>query len=391
METKEPYSLSPGSAISPVDGRYHERVKELSPIFSEMALMKFRLLVEVEYLISLSTSAKIIRWISPDEKLFLRSYYKQFNGKDFQKIKECEKETNHDVTAVTRYLSEELKKSSLRDLVGFVHFGLTSEDINNTSYALMLREGTQIMINQYQAVSGVISESLVRPHLETAMLALTHGQPASPTTVGWEMNVFYKRLESIIKKLSKFSLLVKFGGATGGQNALYKAYPNVDWRRFSELFIKRLNSLDNQEKFSMTFKHNPYTTQIEPHDTYSELFDLISRGNTILIDFCQDVWTYISREYITQKPVAGEDGSSAMPHKVNPIDFENAEGNLEIANALFELFSKKLPISRLQRHLSDCTIIRNFGTAFAHTLVSLKSLKKGLGKVYVNTKGIKAD
>lgn len=395
------YEFNPGSAISPIDGRYNKKTQELSHHFSESALMRYRLLVEVEYLIFFSEEAKKIRLITDDEKHFLRSLYCYFDYVKFAKIKEWEKTTNHDVNAVVRWLIEQLKSSSLSDLVRFEHFGLTSEDVNNTAFALMLRGGIETLMDQYKSVLKSMLE-LTISGTKMPMLPHTHGQPASPTEVGWEINVFYERLNRIVKRIKEFSLLVKFGGATGGHNALYVAYPDIDWRKFSRVFIEEvLNSVifinnlslldDKRRENFVAFQYNYYTTQIESHDTYAQLFDILKEANTVLLDFCKDMWTYISREYFTQKPIAGEDGSSAMPNKVNPIDFENAEGNLGIATALLEFFARELPISREQRHLSDSTIIRNFGTAFAHILISLQSLQKGLGKVYINTKGLEKD
>ncbi|HBA36593.1 TPA: adenylosuccinate lyase [Candidatus Falkowbacteria bacterium] len=383
--------LSPGSAISPIDGRYHQRTKELSACFSEKALMKFRLMIEVEYLIVLSSIAGVVRPLTVREHSFLRGFYKEFSDVTFLRIKNIEKETNHDVNAVQRYFMETLKSSFLGRLSGFVHLGLTSEDINNLAFALMLRAGTDVLINRYELVARVIKDSLVKPYQLTPLLARTHGQPASPTTVAWEMNVFVARLEEAIADLKNFSLSVKFGGATGGHNALNAAYPKVNWRNFSRKFIKHLNGFDQVKQPLMQFRYNQYTTQIEPHDTYAKLFDIIKRANTILIDYTRDMWLYISLEVFAQKTVEKEDGSSAMPNKVNPIDFENAEGNLGIANALFNFFAAELPVSRLQRHLTDSTIIRNFGPAYAHTLVGLKSVSKGLSKVSVNTKHIQQE
>jgi adenylosuccinate lyase len=353
--------------------------------------MRFRLLVEVEYLIALAVIAKIIRPITRREIYFLHRLYRCFSETDFAAIKVHEDKTNHDVNAVVRYFKEVLKNSSLSDLVEFIHLGLTSEDINNLSFAFMLRGGTDLITYRYEMIVAILHDTIIIPHQKTSLLARTHGQPASPTTVGWEINVFSARLKKEIDCLKAFSLSVKFGGATGGHNALNVAYPDIDWRKFSADFIKRLNRLYKSKKTPLRFRYNQYTTQIEPHDTYAALFDIIKRANTILIDFSRDMWFYIALEIFTQKPVPGEDGSSAMPNKVNPIDFENAEGNCGIANALFNFFSAELPISRLQRHLADSTIIRNFGTAYAHTLISLKSLEKGLSKVYVNTNHTQSD
>ncbi len=379
-------NLTPGSAISPIDGRYREKTAELAKFFSEQALMKYRLLVEVEYLIVLSQIAGIIRPITEQEIIFLRSLYGEFSDEQFLMIKDLEKTTNHDVNSVIRYFKEVLKDSSLKDLIEFVHFGLTSEDVNNLSFAFMLRGGTSILLDHYQTILSVIIDSMVSPHEHTPLLARTHGQPASPTTVGWEMNVFAERIRMIISEIQSFNILVKFGGATGGHNALNVAYPEIDWRFISRVLVGNLNKI---EKTNMEMIYNPYTTQIESHDTYAQLFADLSRVNTVLVDFARDMWMYIALEVFTQKPVKGEDGSSAMPNKVNPIDFENAEGNLGIANALLHFFISELPVSRMQRHLTDSTIIRNFGPAYAHVLISLKALKKGIGKLYVNIDNIK--
>lgn len=392
MEKTSNYlSLDQGTAISPVDGRYRDKTAELSVYFSEKALMRFRLLVEVEYLIALSKLAKIIRPLARREILKLRHLYRHFSDSDFSAIKTQEKKTNHDVNAVVRFFKGFLEQSSAKDLAEFAHFGLTSEDINNLSFAFMLRGGTDLLSDRYQRIVSQLQDQIIIPHKDTPLLARTHGQPASPTTVGWEIKVFSNRLEEILLSLKRFNLGVKFGGATGGHNALYVAYPEIDWRKFSTDFIRQLNGLYPARKSPVRFRHNCFTTQVEPHDTYAELFSILMRGNTILVDFCRDMWSYISFEVFIQRPVAGEDGSSAMPNKVNPIDFENAEGNLGLANALLGFFSASLPISRLQRHLTDSTIIRNFGPAYAHILISLKALEKGLNKVHVNTDRLNKD
>lgn len=390
MKTKNFSELSPGSAIGAVDGRYAKQTRELAPIFSESALMKFRLLVEVEFLIFLSLTVKIIRPLTLKERAFLRRLYQDFSEESYQKIKEIEKKTNHDVNAVVRYLRGIIEKSSLADLTEFVHIGLTSEDVNNTAFGLMLREGAQILLSNYFEVVQALEMNFIRTYGNLPLLARTHGQPAVPTTVGWEFNVYCRRLLIATQEISNFQLSIKFGGATGGHNALYAAWPEIDWRYYSEKFVDKLNRIGNHDgRFFLGFKFNPYNTQIDNHDTYAKLFSIIICANTGLIDAAQDIWDYISREVFTQKPVAGEDGSSAMPHKVNPIDFENAEGNFGVANALFRHFSDKLPVSRLQRDLSDSTVIRNFGTAFALTLIALKSFTKGLGKIYLNETQVK--
>lgn len=379
--------LSPGTAVSPIDGRYASKTAELSMIFSEQALMRYRLIVEVEYLIFLFS------WTSPalgfkvHEVESLRRLYQDFSDEDFNEIQKHEKTTNHDVKAVEYFLRDKMKGIGLEAAIEFVHIGRTSEDINNLAYALMLREGTQILIKEYESVLWVLYE-VVDMSRSISMLAMTHGQPASPTTVGWEINVFCSRLCKFFMKLKDFTLTVKCNGATGGDNAMVAAFPGRDWRSFSKGFVGVLNEFEKEKKFSIKFENNPFTTQIEPHDTYAELFGILSILNTILLDFSKDMWLYISRGVFTQKLVAGEVGSSAMPQKINPINFENAEGNLGLANALFDFFRNKLPVSRMQRDLSDSTVERNFGTAYAHTLISLKAIKAGVKRVSVNKKAL---
>lgn len=382
--------LRSGFAISPVDGRYRDKTRELSSCFSEFALMNFRLLVEVEYFKALSSDAKIIRPLTDEECVFLDHLYTSFLNSSYLRIKEIEKKTNHDVNAVVRFFKETLEKSSMSDLAEFAHIGLTSEDINNLAYAFMLRRGIKVIYSEYFKVYYALKRA-ADLHQEIPLLARTHGQPASPSTLGWEEYVFVDRLTNTVIEFTDLNILVKFGGATGGHNALNIAKPEVDWVDFSINFIKRLNEIENEDPVLLKFVYNHYTTQIEPHDTYAKLFDVIKRGNTILLDYARDMWSYISMEVFTQKPIQGEDGSSAMPNKVNPIDFENAEGNLKTANVLFSFFADELPISRFQRHLTDSTIIRNFGTAFAHTLIALKALEKGMKKVHANTEKINQD
>jgi len=383
------YHLSSATAISPIDGRYNEKTNELSQFFSEMALVRFRLLVEVEWLIFLSVVVKTIRRMTKQEKTFLRKLYRNFSEQNFYGIKRLEKTTNHDVKAVELWLRQSLQKTSLADLIEFVHIGLTSEDINNTAFGFMLRGGVKSLFLQYFRVLAEL-QNIISVNAHVPLLAHTHGQPASPTTIGWEMKIYFERLYSLFDELVGSELLIKFGGATGGHNALYVAWPKINWRKYSEQFVNKLNRTENHDhRFSLTFSFNPYCTQIENHDTYAKLFGVIERANTVLIDFNRDMWTYISMKVFIEETKEGEVGSSTMPHKVNPIDFENSEGNLGIANALFRHFSEKLPISRLQRDLTDSTVIRVFGTAFGHNLVALKSLVKGLKKVYVNTSQIK--
>jgi adenylosuccinate lyase len=379
--------LTPGSAISPIDGRYASKTEGLQDVFSEKALMRARTIVEVEYLISLSKIAKIIRALTPHEISVLHKIYKDFSEEDFLKIREFEKTTNHDVKAVEYFIQDKLKDTSMEDLTRFVHIGRTSEDINNLAYALMLRSGTKVLVASYFEVKNAI-HSMADLYEKTPLLARTHGQPASPTTFGRQMEIFVNRMDEDLSLFvnGEFNLLVKCNGATGGDNALNVAFPEVDWRNFSESFIRHLSKVEftTGDMHSLKFRVNKMTTQIEPHDTYRRLFDLFKGLNVILIDFSRDIWSYISNEILVQAAVAGEIGSSAMPQKVNPIQFENAEGNLGLANALFEFFGSKLPISRLQRDLSDSTVERNFGMAYGYTLVALRSLVVGIKRVHFN-------
>jgi len=375
------------NAINPLDGRYFEKTRLLAPYFSEEALMKYRVLVEAEYLIVLSSSRKTgLRRFTPKEVKIIRNLYEQFNLVSYKEIKKIEKVTNHDVKAVEYYIKEKLLKTSLKDSIEWIHFSLTSEDTNNIAYALILSNGIEYVI--LPTISKIVTELnvLAKKYKNLPMLARTHGQPASPTTFGKEMRVFAYRLERGLNHLLGQSILVKLNGATGNYNAHVVAYPKVDWQKFSKDFI---NDLSKKLKFKLEL--NPFTTQIEPHDSYVELFDRFKRMNNMLIDLNQDMWRYISDNWITQKPKAGEVGSSTMPHKINPIDFENSEGNLGLANAMFEFFARKLPISRLQRDLSDSTVERNFGVAFGYSYLAYISLLNGLGKISVNEKKIKED
>lgn len=365
-------------AISPVDGRYRENVKNLGPIFSEYGLMKYRFIVEIKYFLALSKIGILPRRITKKEIAYLNSLIEKFSATDLSRIKEIEKTTNHDVKSIEYFIKEKMKDNSLTDCLEYVHLGRTSEDINNLAYALMLRDGIKILRAEYQEVEKQIT-NFAKANRKISLLALTHGQPASPTTFSWEMNVFGERLRYGIKTLEEFKLKVKLNGATGGDNALSITYPKVNWRKFSDNFISQLN-----EKNSLQFVNNPFTTQIESHDTYRELFDIIRGLNLVLIDFSQDIWSYISRGIIVQIPKAGEVGSSAMPQKVNPIKFENAEGNFGLANSLCEFFGRKLTISRLQRDLSDSTVERNFGLVFAHVKIALIYIKKGMSRIKVD-------
>jgi adenylosuccinate lyase len=367
------------SAISPVDGRYRSQVESIAGYFSEFALMQYRLRVETEYFIALS-----------QEKLFglpsakankLRSVYTDFNNETANEIKNLEKVTNHDVKALEYYMKKELDSLELGHLKEFVHFGLTSQDVNNTAIPLMWKEA---MENEYlPAISNLTIRlrDLAKTWKNIPMLARTHGQPASPTKLGKEIMVFVERLENQLNLIHQIPYSCKFGGATGNFNAHHVAYPKINWVKFGNKFCADKLGLQRQQ----------YTTQIEHYDHLAAQFDAMKRINTILIDFCRDTWTYISMEYFRQKTIKGEVGSSAMPHKVNPIDFENAEGNLGIANAIFEHLSAKLPVSRLQRDLTDSTVIRNIGVPVAHTIISINSINKGLGKLLLNEEAIKAD
>ncbi len=371
--------------ISPLDGRYKEKVEDLSLIFSEYGLMKVRFIIEVKFLLALDRIKILPRKFTQKEISYLLSLIENFSEPDYEHIKSIEKITNHDVKAVEYFLKEKIKVSSLKDCVEYVHLGRTSEDINNLAYGLMLREGVKILNKQYKEVEKIIS-NLAKENKKTSMLALTHGQPASPTTFGWEMNVFSARLKDGLKKFEKYELKVKLNGATGGDSALYSTYPHINWRKFSNDFINSLNKKD-----CVKFVNNPFTTQIESHDTYRELFDIIRGLNLILIDFSQDIWSYISRGILVQIPKAGEVGSSAMPQKVNPINFENAEGNLGLANSLCEFFGRKLTISRMQRDLSDSTVERNFGLVFGHVKIALIFIEKGLGRIKVDGSAMKLE
>ncbi|MDP3436501.1 MAG: adenylosuccinate lyase [Bacteroidales bacterium] len=373
---------TPLTAISPVDGRYSSQVKELTLYFSEFALIKYRIRVEIEYFISLcEIPLAQLKDIDPEKFKELRQIYTSFTLEQAMEIKEIEKVTNHDVKAVEYFIKSRFEKLGLERYCEFVHFGLTSQDINNTSVPLSLLEGVR---DCYLPQLNVIQKKLKEMALEwseVSMLARTHGQPASPTRLGKEIEVFAVRLNEQISMLSTIPFAAKFGGATGNFNAHYAAYPHIDWNSFAVSFAEGRLGL----------KRSYPTTQIEHYDYIAALFDNMKRINNILTDLCRDIWSYISMEYFRQKIKEGEIGSSAMPHKVNPIDFENAEGNLGVANALFEHLSGKLPISRLQRDLTDSTVLRNIGVPFAHTIISFKSLEKGLNKLILNKVAIDKD
>lgn len=379
-------------AISPIDGRYTKVTEPLAQYCSEAALIRYRVLVECEYLIALSESGHTaLRVFSEAEKGKIRDLYKP-NPNMVHIVHSIETvgyknipATNHDVKAVEYYIKDCLANTSLADSTEWVHFALTSEDINNIAYALLLSDALeQVLVPSIRQIV-VALKSLAVEHKSVAMLARTHGQPATPTTVGKEFRVFATRLERRLEGLASIKIQAKLNGATGNWNAHVVAYSQADWIEFSQKFIESFNI-----GRSFTLEANVITTQIEWHDSYVAVFDTLRRINTILIDFNQDMWRYISDEWITQKPVAGEVGSSAMPHKVNPILFENSEGNLGVSNALFEFFARKLPISRLQRDLSDSTVERNFGTAFAHSLIGYEYIVKGLKNINVNVEKVAA-
>lgn len=378
--------MQPIDAITPIDGRYRKTTLPLSEYFSEGALIKYRIIMEGEYLIALAEDKRVdLKKFSESEKKKIRDMY-NFSSEDAVKVKEFESVTNHDVKAVEYFIKDKLKETSRKDAVEWVHFALTSEDTNNLAYGLMLSESIKnIIIPSLKKIVSAL-EAFSREYGNLPMLARTHGQSASPTTLGKEFFVFSSRLKRQIRELKKYRIQAKLNGATGNYNAHLAAYPNIDWIKFTISFI---NNLNTQRRINL--EPNLITTQIEPHDTYAELFDINKRINTILIDLNQDMWRYISDGWIVQKTKEGEVGSSTMPHKVNPIDFENSEGNLGIANALFGYFSSKLPISRLQRDLSDSTVERNFGTAFSHSLVGYASILRGLGKISANKDRINED
>jgi adenylosuccinate lyase len=367
--------FSPLKAISPIDGRYFEKTAKLSVYFSEEALIKYRVLVEVEYFIALcELPLPQLKDIDSDVFESLRNIYKNFSTNDAIAIKETEKTTNHDVKAVEYFLKDAFEKLQLSDYKEFIHFGLTSQDINNTAIPLLTMEAFQ---NVYlKSLIELIAKlkDLSVDWMDIPMLARTHGQPASPTRLGKEILVFVERLEQQLRMLFSIPFAAKFGGATGNFNAHHVAYPNIDWKQFGTNFVENILGLH----------HSFPTTQIEHYDHFAAFFDALKRINNIVIDLDRDIWTYVSMDYFKQKIKAGEIGSSAMPHKVNPIDFENSEGNLGIANAIFEHLSAKLPISRLQRDLTDSTVLRNIGVPFGHTLIAFDATLKGLNKLLLN-------
>jgi adenylosuccinate lyase len=373
------YSLN---AISPIDGRYFAKTKVLSSFFSESSLIRYRVKVEIEYFISLC-ELPLPQLKNFDSNLFktLRSYYEVFNDSDAQRVKDIEAITNHDVKAVEYFIKERMEKDGIGDAKEFVHFGLTSQDINNTAIPMSIKDALEKI---YQpAIESLINnlEILSNQWSSIPMLAKTHGQPASPTNLGKELYVFVERLNQQLETLKSITHAGKFGGATGNFNAHHVAYPSIDWKKFANDFLA--------DKLKLV--RSQTTTQIEHYDHLASLFDVIKRINTIILDLNRDMWTYISMDYFKQKIKKGEIGSSAMPHKVNPIDFENSEGNIGIANAILEHLSAKLPVSRLQRDLTDSTVLRNVGVPFSHGLIAILSTQKGLNKLLLNNDAIKKD
>ena len=370
------------SAISPVDGRYRAKTKSLSPYFSEFGLIQYRVRIEVEYFIALC-ELPLPQLADFPTSLFeeLRSVYRHFNLDQAQAIKNIEKETNHDVKAVEYFLKQIFDDLNIGAYKEFIHFGLTSQDVNNTAIPLSIKEANEkVYLKELDRVLDAL-DTLISQCADVAMLARTHGQPASPTRLDKELSVFKTRIEEQIVFLKQVPVAAKFGGATGNYNAHIVAYPEIDWKAFGTTFVEK----------NLGLKHSFPTTQIEHYDHYAAFCDAQRRINTILIDFARDIWTYISMDYFKQQIKEGEVGSSAMPHKVNPIDFENAEGNLGLANALLSHLAEKLPISRLQRDLTDSTVLRNAGIPMAHMLISFTSLSKGMGKLLVNKEKIQYD
>ncbi|MBY0479276.1 MAG: adenylosuccinate lyase [Chitinophagaceae bacterium] len=367
------------TAISPVDGRYRNQLQHLDLYFSEYALIRYRVQVEVDYFLFLAEK-KFFKLTAQQQKA-LKEVVSSFSVEKAIEIKNLESVTNHDVKAVEYFLKRELEALQMSHLKEWIHFGLTSQDINNTAIPLLWKDALEQELMPTYSNLAIKLKALAKEWKEIPLLARTHGQAASPTRLGKEIMVFAERLEGQLQQLSVLPTSAKFGGATGNFNAHHVAYPKTDWVKFGNEFVEKKLGLQRQQ----------FTTQIEQYDNLAAQMDSIKRINTILIDFCRDVWTYVSMDYFKQKIKKGEVGSSAMPHKVNPIDFENAEGNLGIANALWEHLSAKLPVSRLQRDLTDSTVLRNLGVPFAHSVLSLKSIEKGLGKLLLNEDKIKQD
>lgn len=371
------------TAVSPIDGRYGNKTEALRGIFSEYALIRYRIHVEVQWLKTLASHPEIseVQPLTADDDQLLDTIVKNFSIKHAERIKELEKTTNHDVKAVEYFLKEIVSnETGLKSISEFFHFACTSEDINNLSHALMLADARNRFLQP--AINNIIADlaQLAETHASQPMLSRTHGQTASPTTLGKEIGIYVHRLQRQLRQLDAIEILGKFNGAVGNYNAHLSAYPDIDWPAVSRTFVE-----------SLGLNWNPHTTQIESHDYIAEYFHCLSRINTILIDFCRDIWGYISLGYFNQKPAAGEVGSSTMPHKINPIDFENAEGNLGMANSIFSHLAEKLPVSRWQRDLSDSTVIRNIGTGIAYSLIAYQSGSKGIGKLEVDPEKITAD
>jgi len=383
QSTAHTMKLSALTALSPIDGRYASKTSNLRQFFSEYGLIKHRVLIEVRWLQALANHPEIkeVPAFSSDANQALKNILENFNEEDAQRIKDIERTTNHDVKAVEYYLKEKIAgNQELNAVTEFIHFACTSEDVNNLSHALMLKGGRdEVLLPEIQQLIDAIT-GLAKDNAEIPLLCRTHGQPASPSTLGKEMaNVVY-RLQRQQQQIANVEILGKINGAVGNYNAHLSAYPDIDWEKFAKDFVE-----------SLGITWNPYTIQIEPHDYIAELFDAIARHNTIIIDFCRDIWSYISIGYFKQKVIAGEVGSSTMPHKVNPIDFENAEGNMGIANAMMGHLSQKLPISRWQRDLTDSTVLRTLGVGFGHTSIAIQSTLKGISKLEVNESAIAAD
>jgi len=370
------------TSISPIDGRYSDKTSPLKPIFSEFGLIKYRLLVEVRWLEAMSNNPNIseVPIFSPKSNAALLAIADNFSLDDAKSIKEIERTTNHDVKAIEYFLKEKVSLiPELQKVSEFIHFACTSEDINNLSHALMLENGRLVLLKEMRSTLGLITK-LAKDNAEVVMLSRTHGQTASPTTLGKEMANFSYRLSRQIDQLSEVKIMGKFNGAVGNFNAHLSSYPDIDWQSVSKDFIENLG-----------INYAPYSSQIESHDYIAEYYHALNRFNTILIDFCRDIWGYISLGYFTQKTIEGEIGSSTMPHKVNPIDFENAEGNLGLAIAIGDHFATKLPISRWQRDLTDSTVLRNLGVSCAHSLISYASICKGIGKLEINESKLTED
>lgn len=370
------------TAIGPIDGRYRYKVSSLSLYFSEFAFMRYRILIEVEYFLSLCKEIPKLNIILDNKVTIdsLRDIYRHFSEKDALSIKEIEKETNHDIKSIEYFLKNKFDKIGLSEYKEFIHFGLTSQDINNTSIPLLLKNWFEFeYLPEIDSLISVINKAGLE-WIDIPMLSHTHGQPASPTKVGKEFMVFVERLSNQVSDIKNQKFRAKFGGATGNFNAHQISYPQNNWKDFSDTFVSELGLIRQQ-----------YTTQIEHYDSMASLFDNLKRINTILIDFCRDIWQYISMDYFKQKLSGREVGSSAMPHKINPIDFENAEGNLGVSNSILSHMSEKLPISRMQRDLSDSTVLRNIGVPISHIHISISSIKKGMSKLIINEKSIHDD